>query len=129
MLQSRFTECPLHDLYILMSHSHSMYRDAVCNTLNRCELPILPTNILRSLRLVGSLKSQVSFAEYRLFYRALLQKRSTILSKFKVPTNRSHSIAVVECFESYDVANARTLLQNIASFIGLFCKRDRLVQV
>jgi len=27
------------------------------------------------LRLVGSLKLQVSFAEYRLFYRALLQKR------------------------------------------------------
>jgi len=32
------------------------------------------------LRLVGSIKLQVSFAEYRLFYRALLQKRSMILS-------------------------------------------------
>jgi len=32
------------------------------------------------LRLVGSSKSQVSFAEYRLFYRALLQKRPIILS-------------------------------------------------
>jgi len=31
------------------------------------------------LRLVGSLKLQVSFTEYRLFYRALLQKRPTIL--------------------------------------------------
>ena len=31
------------------------------------------------LRLVGSLKLQVSFAEYRLFYRALLQKRPMIL--------------------------------------------------
>ena len=31
------------------------------------------------LRLVGSLKWQVSFAEYSLFYRALLQKRPTIL--------------------------------------------------
>jgi len=30
------------------------------------------------LRLVGSLKLQVSFAEYRLFYRALLQKRPVI---------------------------------------------------
>jgi len=30
------------------------------------------------LRLVGSLKLQVSFAEYRLFYRALLQKRPII---------------------------------------------------
>ena len=31
------------------------------------------------LRLVGSLKLQVSFAEYRLFYRALLQKRPLLL--------------------------------------------------
>ena len=31
------------------------------------------------LRLVGSLKLQVSFAEYRLFYRVLLQKRPVIL--------------------------------------------------
>ena len=34
---------------------------------------------LYSLRVVGSLKWQVSFAEYRLFYRALLQKRPIIL--------------------------------------------------
>jgi len=31
------------------------------------------------LRLVGSLKLQVSFAEYRLIYRSLLQKRPIIL--------------------------------------------------
>jgi len=31
------------------------------------------------LRLVGSLKLQVSFAEYTFFYRALLQKRPIIL--------------------------------------------------
>jgi len=31
------------------------------------------------LRLVVSLKSYISFAEYRLFYRALLQKRPVIL--------------------------------------------------
>jgi len=34
---------------------------------------------MRWLRLVGSLKLQVSFAEYSLFYRALLQKRPIIL--------------------------------------------------
>ena len=33
----------------------------------------------RWLRLVGSLKLEVSFAEYRLFYRAVLQKRPIIL--------------------------------------------------
>jgi len=32
------------------------------------------------LRSVGSIKLHVSFAEYRLFYRALLQKRPKILS-------------------------------------------------
>ena len=32
------------------------------------------------LRLVGSIKLHISFAEYRLFYRALLQKRPIILS-------------------------------------------------
>ena len=32
------------------------------------------------LRSVGSIKLQVSFAEYRLFYRALLQKIPIILS-------------------------------------------------
>ena len=39
------------------------------------------------LRLIGSIKSQVSFAEYILFYRALLQKRHQNLID---PTNRSH---------------------------------------
>jgi len=43
------------------------------------------------LRLVGSIKKQVSFAEYSLFYRALLQKRPIFL---KEPTHRSHPIAV-----------------------------------
>jgi len=36
------------------------------------------------LRLVGSLKLQVSSAEYRLFYRALLQKRPIILRSLLV---------------------------------------------
>jgi len=36
-------------------------------------------NTMGRLRLVSSLKLQVSFAEYRLFYRALLQKRPVLL--------------------------------------------------
>ena len=40
---------------------------------------IMANGRMRWLRLVGSLKSQVSFAEYRLCYRALLQKRPIIL--------------------------------------------------
>jgi len=44
---------------------------------------------MRWLRFVGSLKLHVSFAEYSLFCRALLQKRPIIL---KEPTNSSHPI-------------------------------------
>ena len=36
------------------------------------------------LRLVGSLKLYVSFAEYRLFYRAFLQKRPMIIRSLLV---------------------------------------------
>jgi len=36
------------------------------------------------LRLVGSLKLQVSFAEYSQFYRALLQKRPIILRSLPI---------------------------------------------
>jgi len=41
--------------------------------------PLSPLSDMGWLRLVGSLKLYVSFAEYSLFYRALLQKRPTIL--------------------------------------------------
>jgi len=36
------------------------------------------------LRLVGSLKLQVSFAEYSLFYRALLIKRSIVIGSLRI---------------------------------------------
>jgi len=42
------------------------------------------TNDIRWLRLVGSFKLQVSFAEYRLFCRALLQKRPIIMRSLLV---------------------------------------------
>jgi len=45
------------------------------------------------LRLVGSLKLHVSFAEYRLFYRALLQKRPIILRSLLIEdTPYQHSL-------------------------------------
>jgi len=77
------------------------------------------------LRLVGSLKSQVSFAEYFLFYRALLQKRPIILRSLRIVAtpyafSKASSILLwIPC-----VASHRSLLQNTFSFIGLFCKRD-----
>ena len=63
------------------------------------------------LRLVGSLKLEVSFAEYCVFYRALLQKRSMIL--------RSLLLVAVGGWSSYGVATISRLLK----MIGLFCKR------
>jgi len=42
------------------------------------------------LRLVGSLKLQVSFAEYSLFYRAVLQKRPIILRSLQVVATPYH---------------------------------------
>jgi len=55
------------------------------------------------LRLVGSLKLQVSFAEYRLFYRALLQKRPIILS---LRNWRYTLIRVTLCMQLCDTLHA-----------------------
>ena len=52
----------------------------------------LPT--MGSLRLVGSLHSSVSFAEYRLFYRALLQKRQVILKSLLVVATPQYSARI-----------------------------------
>jgi len=55
----------------------------VCTHFNvRCRYDGTHTAIapMGWLRLVGSIQLQVSFAEYSLFYRALLQKRPVILS-------------------------------------------------
>ena len=46
------------------------------------------------LRYVGSLKSYVSFAQYRLFYRALLQKRPIIL---RSPLSVATPYCVTQC--------------------------------
>jgi len=58
-----------------------VYESAVCNVQQHpCSNCICHQNCCMGwLRLVGSLKSQVSFAEYGLFYRALSQKRPIIL--------------------------------------------------
>ena len=54
-----------------------------------------PSILMGWLQFVGSLKLQVSFAEYRLFYRALLQNIASFIGFFcktyicREPTNRS----------------------------------------
>ena len=57
---------------------------------------ILPSPGMGWLRLVGSLKLQVSFAEYSLFYRALLQKRPINLRSLLIKaTPYMHSNPIV----------------------------------
>jgi len=53
-------------------------------------------------------------AEYRLFYWALLQKRPMIVRSL--------------LWEAKWMGTLHLELQNIVSFIGLFCKRDLLLQ-
>jgi len=62
-------------------------------------------------------KRYVSFAEYRLFYRALLQKRPTILTMGWMTLSWEDYVQQIP-------QNYTSLLQNIVSFIGLFRKRD-----
>ena len=57
------------------------------------------------LRLVGSLKSYVSFAEYRLFYRALLQKRPMILRSLLIVDTTYHlciTVSMIQLCIEYD---------------------------
>jgi len=49
------------------------------------------------LRLVGSIKLQVAFAEYSLFYRALLQTRPIILSILLTEATSYQSFICVTC--------------------------------
>jgi len=69
------------------------------------------------LRSVGSIKSYVSFAEYCLFYRAVLQKRPIILSillTVATPYRVAADDHAVETWSSDDF---------VEKIMGLFCKR------
>ena len=65
------------------------------------------------LRLVGSLKLQVSLAEYHLFYRALLQKRPIIL--------RSLLIVVTPYLKQCEAANARYRVASVSRIDKITC--------
>ena len=55
------------------------------------------------LRLVGSLKLQVFFAEYSLFYRALLQKRPIILRSLLIGATPYHECLSTQSFVEYGI--------------------------
>ena len=78
---------------------------------------------------INDLVLQVSFAEYSLFCRALLQKRPIILRSLLIVVIPYCIWSVISLHLSNlrsqsMIQFSRSLLQNIVSFIGLFCKRD-----
>jgi len=83
------------------------------------------------LRWVGSLKLKDSFAEYRLFYRALSQKRLIILkevliyifAKFKTSITLEHVGEIVIWICAYGVATISGFLK----IIGLFYRISSLL--
>jgi len=68
--------------------------------------------ICRLLKITGLF----CFAEYRLLYRALLQKRAIIL--------RSLLIVATSCCNTHLVLSHEVITHIYISFVGLFCKRD-----
>jgi len=62
------------------------------------------------LRLVGSLKLQVSFAEYPLFYRSLLQKRPRIIRSLLIEAT-PYALTT-----DYNI-NVRTCIRVCVSFV------------
>jgi len=61
-----------------------------------CCNPRRPIDMGR-LRSVGSLKLQVSFAEYHLFYRALLQKRPIVLQSLLIVATPYDDMDIIPC--------------------------------
>jgi len=77
-----------------------------------------------SLTGVTVLDRQGSFAEYTLFYRALLQKRPRILRLVLQFWVGIVLYQFVGTESHYLFRLQRSLLQKIVFFIGLFCKSD-----
>jgi len=60
------------------------------------------------LRLVGSLNWYVSFAEYSLFYRALLQKRPIILRSLLIVATHSHFLWLNSKDDFWEILSVKT---------------------
>jgi len=75
------------------------------------------------LRSVGSIKFYVSFAEYYLFCRALLQKRPIILSILLADICQMTSVEVLVQGgeDSEDALSCRSFFAKEPLVIGLFC--------
>ena len=84
LLQISEDSCPTHHQQVMYHTSSTSHVPHIIN--ESCathqwvlsHVSVSPVAHMCWLRLIGSLKSQVSFAEYRLFHTALLQKRPII---------------------------------------------------
>jgi len=106
-----------HDLYVwhdsYVQHDSKVWYDSLVSpwVTRECYSEHTHESVMSHmgwLRSVGLIKLQVSFAEYRLFYRALLQKRPVILID---PTNRSHPI-----YKSYSANTCEGFMSHIEFF-------------
>jgi len=83
------------------------------------------------LRLVGSLKLHVSFAEYHLFYRALLQKRPIILRSLlsiATPSNtpRTHISYVCSTYPKIESQLYQYLVHTYFQFLCVTTELEEL---
>ena len=69
----------MHTIICMCIHMHAHPYIFKCIRMYTYEYISICSIHMGWLRVVGSLKLQVSFAEYSLFYRALLQKRPVVL--------------------------------------------------
>ena len=78
------------------NRSHSMS----CTFRHRELMCVASMSRMRWRRLVGSLKIQVSFAEYSLFDRALLQKRPMFLGSLLLVATPCHPLFALVCMQN-----------------------------
>jgi len=76
--------------------------------------------VMGLLRLVGSLKSQVSFAEYSPFYRALLQKRPMILRSLLIVAT-PYRECTFHRFPVYEWVLSRVWIRHVTNMNVSFC--------
>jgi len=94
-------EFPTHTLFIVFKNIYACIciyasmHDYVYIIIHECMHIFIHTHMhMGWLQLVGSLKWQVSFTEYSLFYRALLKKRPTILGSLLIVATPYHMFNV-----------------------------------
>jgi len=125
-------------LCIIYLHTHFYVSIlCICNTVQSCtSVAYICVHIcivyLRMgwLRLVGSLKVQVSLTEYRLFYRVLLQKRPIILrSLIIVATPYASVICICNMVQSYTSVSCTGRRRPIGCliFIGHFPQNSHII--